>query len=306
MEKKKELALLFCAIIGAIADVVAVIIALVNWNVSLIIFSTTLIVLLFTIIYIYMRYKERCDFLHFVQHLFDNHIHNFNLLPKICLALDKSKEINNICVRELQIEYTYDMSNVETETLASTDKIYYTDTIEYQLNVENTNLPEEYICLLGNMYAKDDTVHIVQKHGAQKDYETVPAPRYTDDTKTDSIVQRYCWQLKKENINRSNTIPICFRLKYNETAKANSNDTIIIYPYQYARSIETIDFQLNFLCEKQILKRVELFKIRKSGKEFKHMPDSSIIKSGNSASVKIQLDSSKYEAYYFRVYWELV
>lgn len=155
------------------------------------------------------------------------------------------------------------------------------------------------------MYAKNSFAEIFQKHGIQTKYEAVPPPRYTDETRTDSIVQRYSWQLKKQNFTKDISVPISFQLKCLETTKANSNDTIVIYPKQYAKKIEQINFEIDFLCDKEILKKVELFKIQKDGNKFKHIPVSIISVSNNTATTKIKLDSTKYEAYYFRVYWEL-
>lgn len=305
MKKQKEMALLICSIVGGIADFLAIAIVLKTWSITSFVFIITIILFLGTIVYLFIKYKERCDFLSFIQYLFDNPTHNFNLLPKICLSLDKSKETNNLSVRDMSIKYTYDMRKIDLGLIEENTQIQYLDTIEYCFQAENKKLPEEFVCYLGNMYARNSFAEIYQKHGIQTKYEAVPPPRYTDETRPDSIVQRYSWQLKKENFTKDISVPISFQLKCLETTKANSNDTIIIYPKQYAKKVEYINFEINFLCDKEILKKVELFKIQKVENKFKHIPVSIISVLNNTATTRIKLDSTKYEAYYFRVYWEL-
>lgn len=121
--KQKEMTLLICSIIGGIADIIAIGIALKAWDIAVPIFIITLILFLGTIVYLYMKYKERCDFLSFIQYLFDNPTHNFNLLPKICLALDKSKKTNNLSVREMSIKYTCDMRQIDLKSIKENTQI---------------------------------------------------------------------------------------------------------------------------------------------------------------------------------------
>ena len=147
---------------------------------------------------------------------------------------------------------------------------------------------------------------ISQKHGSQSDYEAVPEPRYTDETETDTNVERYCWQLKKENMTGRSEFPISYRLKYVEQQRANSNDIIVIYPRQYAKRIEEIEFQVCFLCDKKILKDVAVYKVWKDQNNFKHTPISGVHIEHNTASIRIEPDTHKYEAYYVKTTWEMV
>lgn len=301
---KKEKILFLCALIGCFADAIAILMSINKFTIAVPLLIFALVLLLIVIVQLYNKYIDRRDFLDFIEHLFQNNTHNFNLLPKICLALDKSKEINQLHVREMTVKYTYDMSKIDFSILSPETFVGYTDTIEYTLNVENKKLPTEFICYRGNMYA-DDYIDIKQKHGSQVEYEKVPVPRYTDETKTSSIVQRYCWQLKNEYITRSRLLPISIKIKYHEKARANSNDTIILYPKQYAQKIEKINFEINFNCEKNIIERIELFKIWKDNKILKNTPITGINMLNNKATISLHPDSTKYEAYYFRVYWKL-
>ena len=117
MRKQKEMALLICSIVGGIADFLAIAIAFKTWSITYLVLVITIILFLVTIVYIFIKYRERCDFLGFIQYLFDNPTHNFNLLPKICLSLDKSKETNNLSVRDMSIKYTYDMRKIDLDSI---------------------------------------------------------------------------------------------------------------------------------------------------------------------------------------------
>ena len=305
MEKQKEVALLICTLAGGIADIIAIIIAIKSISPALPFLIIAFVILVCVVVYLYSKYKERCDFINFIQYLFNNNIRNFNLLPKICLALDKTEETNKLFLKKMTVEYTYDMRSVNTGILSHDTPICYSNTIECHLEAENRNIPKEYVIYRGNMKA-DDSVEIMQKHGSQAIYEAVSPPRYTDETRVDIVVQRYCWQLKRENITKGRSFPISFKFKYSEKSVANSNSTIVLYPKQYAKSIEVIDFKICFLCEKDILKRVELFKVWKDDKCFKHTPITGVTLSNNVASIVIEPDTLECEAYYFRLYWELI
>lgn len=305
MKKQTDYNLLFCTIVGCVADLIAIYISIKSLSSVTPILIIVFVGLIFLIVQLYNKYRERRDFISFIQYLFDNNFHNFNLLPKICLALDKSGETNDLAVENMTIKYTYDMRNINVDTISQDDIINYYDTIEYDLRVRNKNIPKEFVCYRGNMKSYDDCIEIFQKHGNQIDYERVPCPRHTDETKNNVDIQKYSWQIKDENITKGKIFTHNFKFRYLEKATANSNDTIVFYPKQYAKEIETVEFQIEFLCDRNILKKVELFKVWKDGKQFKHTPVAGIDLRDNVAASKIQPDTSKHEAYYFRLYWEL-
>lgn len=306
METGKEKALFVFAAVGCIADIIAIIFLFINANISIAFLVLTIIILVFLIIFLCWRYIERCNFIKFIEYLFDNPTHNFNLLPKICLELDKYKEVNNLKVISLTVRYTYDMSELDFSSITKNSEINYTDVIEYDFTAENEKIPSEFVCYLGNMYAENCTSEISQKHGIQNEYELVPPPRYTDEIYVNSAIQKYSWQFKKENITKGNQFPFSFKLKCQEKTKENSSDTIIFYPKQYAKRLEKVKFDISFVSDKKILNKVQLFKVWKDGKDFKHTPISESLPVDNNFSVTIQPDSVKYEAYYFRIYWRII
>ncbi len=305
MENHRETAVFCCALIGGIADIIAIFVSITSGKSAIMFIIIAFLLLLGAIIYLWSKLKERLSFIEFIEHLFNNTTHNFTLLPKICLALDKSKEKSNLCARDLLIKYTCDMSNVKLNGLKEDSVISYDDIVEYSFTVENKKIPEEFVCYLGNMYA-DDPVEISQKHGSQETFEIVPPPRYTDETRVASVVQRYSWQIKKDCVTHGKELPITFRMKYDGSGKPKEWCTFIFYPKQYARRIDNVTFEVDYICSKKVLQRVELFKVCKDNKVYKHIPISGVIMSENNAQISVHPDATQNEAYYLRVYWDLL
>ena len=219
MDRERDITVFGCTLIGCVADIVAILVAVISGRSSVLFFAIALLLLIGGIACLWIKLKERINFINFVEHLFNNTTHNFTMLPKACLARDKSREKSKLSVRDLCITYTCDLSKVNIEKLKEDTNIIYGDAVEYTFIVENKNLPEEFACYLGNMYA-DDPFEITQKHGNQQEYEFVPQPHCHDENRVASAVQRYSWQIQKENITHGKTLPISFRMKYESRGKA--------------------------------------------------------------------------------------
>ena len=300
MKIDKEKLLFVCSIVGGVADLIAIIAVLSSWSFAYILLLLSFALTFIALVSYIIRYKKK-----FIEYLFNNPTHNFNLLPKICLAIDQSTDINDLIVRDMAVSYVCDMSSIDLSSITPTSRIKYNDYIEYSFDVENKKLPKQFFCYLGNLYSDTFFGKISQKHGIQSEYELIPTPRYTDETVTRSNVQKYVWQLKPDNFQCTPTVPINFKIDYAETSKANSNDTIILYPRQFAKKVERITFNFSFICSKRILKRVQVFRISQNNRKFSHIPIAELKINNNSAQTTIIPDSSKYEVYYFRIYWDM-
>lgn len=288
--------------IGAVADIVAIVTVILSGiTFSAFILLALLTALFCIILYLFFRYRERCTFLQFVEHLLENHTHKFTLLPKVCMALDSSGERKNLHITKMNVKHVFDFSGIETASISPDEKIDYLASSEYLLTVENKHIPEEFSCYLGDMYS-DPSFSIYQKHGYKTVYETVPAPD-AKHSMVSSAVTKYSWQLKDYTAG-SRTFPICFKLNQLGHTKIHSKKFIVFYPKQYGRRIDDVDFEISCICKENILKKVELHKIWKDKTGYKHTPISDITLSHNKATAKIAPDAKKYEAYYFSVYFE--
>lgn len=310
MENKRENIVFGCTIVGGIADIIGIIIAAISGNASVLLFAIALLLLIGAVAYLYTDLKERKEFIDFVECLVGNERYGgFTLLPKICLAFDQSGEKRTLCAKELSINCTFDMSNVQLAGLKEDSEIAYDDTVEYIFKMENKNVPEEFACYLGNMYADRNFVELSQKHGTQEQYECVPPLPYSvDDAQENLAIRRYSWKLNRECITHGTELPISFRIKQGSAGKAKSESRIIFYPKQYAKRIDKVEVNIRFICNCAALKKLELFKVGRDARGYKHVPFAQInVKSGESEinGIKIYPDAAKNEVYYLKVYWDL-
>lgn len=302
MENKKEVIVFLCTLVGGIADLVALF--MLKLENAILFHALSSIILLFIIAYLFLKYKNRCIFLQFIEHLFENNTNKFTLLPKICMAIDSSKEHPKLHITEMIIKHTYDFQNVNLSDITSESRITYPGSIEYHITAKNKLIPTEFSCYLGDMYA-DPTFTLSQKHGCQSVYENVPTPARTDDIRVASAITRFCWQLDKRNISHGKTLPISFKMTHSGSTTAKSDHTLVFYPKQYGKTIDKVTFKICFLCKKNVLKRADFFRIWRDGNSYKHTPVSSVVISDNIAEISFEPSDKGFEAYYFRLYFEL-
>lgn len=310
MEQKRENMIFACTIVGGIADMIGVMIAAISGNVSMMFFAIALLLLIGAVAYLYTELKERKDFIDFVECLVGNERYGgFTLLPKICLAFDKSGEKRTLYAKEMSINCTFDMSNVSLAGLKEDSEISYDDTVEYIFKMENKNVPEEFACYLGNMYADRNPVELSQKHGTQEQYECVPPLPYSaDDAQENLAIRRYSWKLNRECITHGTELPVSFQIKHGSVGKAKSESRIIFYPKQYAKRIDEVVVNIRFVCDCAALKKVELFKVGRDARGYKHVPIAQRnAKCGENEIKKMTIypDATKNEVYYLKVQWDL-
>ena len=301
MDKHLEM---LCAGVGLIANLVAIILAVINNNAILIMLFGLLLLFIITSSFLLLSYQNKLKFLRFVEHLFYNVNNNFDVLPKICLLLDQTNEYNKLDVGSLSIKYIFDFSNIDLTHVSSDSNIEYKSIIEYTIKAKNENIPDRFVVYRGNMYSVDSRTELFQKHGAQENYLPVQPPKSNGKDMVKSAIQRYSWVIEKNYITKGNAFPISFLFHYKEKAKANDNDYIVFYPIQFAKRIGSLTFDIEFLCEKIILQKVWLYKLGEE-KEFIHEPIAGVKIERNHASITIEPNCSKVDAYYLKAYWKL-
>lgn len=83
---------MLCAGVGLIANLVAIILSVINNNTILIMLFGLLLIFIITSSFLLHSYQDKSRFWRFVEHLFYNEHNNFDVLPKICLLLDQTNE----------------------------------------------------------------------------------------------------------------------------------------------------------------------------------------------------------------------
>jgi len=306
MNKLKERVEFFCVILGGIASIFAIIAIFINT--VFIVLSLFLVLFIAVALYANKKYKERLEFAEFTEFLTDNPKHNFNLLPKICLALHKNKDTNNLHVRELSVKYTSDFSDIDTSKLTKDEFITYSDTIAYELQAENKNLPKKYVFYRGNMYSRGNP-KIEQRSGDREGYEGVPHPEHRNATRVDSSVVCYEWFLQPYNTKYA-SFPISFKFQYEEKTRPSVYENIIIYPRQFAKRVDRINFEMEFtgIEGNEVIKQAELFQIFKGNNGFEYTTVQDLKFSENKVKTKIEIpiDAKEYEAYHIKILRDLI
>ena len=325
MGKLKEKIEFFCLITTGIASILSVISIFVGYRyISVIAFMSVLLLFFVTMVHNRIKYKEFIikhdalqkqhdelvkrhtelnEFNDFIGYLLDNPRHNFLLLPKICLAIDKSKARNNLYTRELFVKHTYDMIKIDTSKTLKKIPLSYHKKIEHTLIVENKNLPDNYVYHYGITNSKN--FKISQKHGNQLEFEEVNLNPYNNATNF-AVVRSCEWPLYPSF---GSTFPMHFKLEWDTLDYIADYKNILLYPMQYATYIELINFEIVFESDKQLLKKVELFKIlkRTDGFNYIHVPIPYTQSNPNMNTTKftIPYDNKNDKAYHIKIYWEL-
>ena len=307
----------FGSVILMIINIIASLIAVFQNYTWLLAISVVFLIII--TIYWYKKYKKRADFIKFIEFLFYNTKHPFNLLPKICLAIDYINKYNKLSLSDMSVKFTYDMRNSSFDKFPN-EPIEYTTKIEYYLKAKNKKLPDKFYYYTGNTYG-EQIVNIWKQQAEQGEdkYEKVSV----EEAKGGKLCVQSCsWKLEEDKKPRNSSVfPISFYVEYIEKTK-NYTDTIIFYPKQFAKDIEELEISFEFLGNKVKLKEIKGFEISLDGKQFvktgifkfdeqkKSTESSDKIKitkaNKNELCAKVKVNNTECKAYYFDIKWELI
>lgn len=304
-----KIAVLIATILGIVSDSIAII------HESKFSLSTIFLVILFlvlfaiaiyTFILLYKELKKSFNFTTFIQYLESNPYHNFNLLPKLCLELNKRNAVNPLHINHLKISYTIDMPSDPMSVLPN-QNIEYNDTVEVLLSCQNKSLPDNLKHYRGNEYASSGKEEIFVKYGTQTDYHPVNANANNTETHYKTDVKVFQWYLSPKNISHDKEFPVSLKMNYTESGKANWNDTIIFYPRQYGERVDEVELVLQLQHPQKVLTKFNAYRIWKDGNAYTRCEIPDVTIENNTAHVKFLPNNNKdeYEAFYFRPYWNL-
>lgn len=295
-------------VVGLLADITAIYFTIISNNSTAVLMLVLCIVVSVIIAVLTYKYIKTKNFISFLEYLYDNPDHNFNLLPKRILMIHKHNDYNKFSANTLDVNYEYDFSKIDFDEIEPDSHVLIKDTIEYNMISENRSIPEKFVDARGNMYSIDPSVELYQKHGVQKTYERVPIPYYGQEIYTNVTTQRYSWKLLQSNISNGNSFPLSFKYIYQEKIRASSSDTIILYPIQYANRIKKLTISIKFKSDNVLITKADFYQINKHNRKF----DRTAIKeysmetiSNNQVSFNVEPKCNLYEAYYIELHWEL-
>ena len=221
------------------------------------------------------EYAKLKDFVKFIEYMF---FKDFTILPKICLAVDSTRRYNPIEIRKLTVTYIYDFSKWDNKDPSDKEIDFeYDSQVKFEMQVNNCDLPGEYIRYAGNMYA-NELVPVYQKYGNSSVYTKVAAKKYRDSTEIKANIAQYSWDLSRRNIGGGPTFDMKYYWKYREkwdykankaykeTGKAEGKGILIHYPIHYGKSIEEFEIKVVFEGKRVRVTDIVVERIGKKGK----------------------------------------
>lgn len=221
-----------------IADILTGIICMITFdNKFNIIF---VIILLFIIISLLIILYSKEKYIRFVDFLFDNEKHNFNLLPKMRMYLNKEKICNKINVK--LVEITYDIKHkqsTQSSLLGDVD-------ILYKIEIENKSIPNTYYFITGNDYS-NKAPEIYYKYGSMTKYSRISPEEKNCALYYKNVVRKFNFYLDENYITNANSFNIEIKVHYENSFEFEHNylDTIICLPKIFGDSVEKMKYIIN-------------------------------------------------------------
>lgn len=205
-----------------------------KWIIIFIVLFIFIIISLITELYL----KER--YIRFVEFLFENKKHNFNLLPKMRMYLRKEKMCNKLDVYSLEVTYNVKHKKSSESSLLGDAEIIY------NLRAYNKSLPDSYKLIIGNDYS-NKMPHFFYKYGDIKDYMKCSPEEKNCSLYYKNVVRELSFKLDKSHITQSKFLDISFKLYYENSFEFEHNnfDTIICLPKIYGDSINCMKYVIN-------------------------------------------------------------
>jgi hypothetical protein len=252
--------------------------------------------------------NERREFIAFIQYLLDNPDQPFNLLPKICLLVDKENRLNNLHIRDMSINCTCDMNNVDILKTPESEDIEYISTVEYNFEAEYKSLPSSIVWCSGHMRADSNPV-VKYIYGNMKEPETIEYPKDGDKKRIHMDACLHEFPLDHDYIPENKPLSISLILEHRAKSKTASSNNVIFYPYQFASKIEKVNFNVKFRYTGNVMMEIESYEIKKEERGFKQnliklIPSDGII--DNKVSIPKHIGDTKHKAYYVNYTWKLL
>lgn len=280
-----------------IIDILIGIICIISFDnkISIILVSILLFIIISLIALLYSKEK----YIRFVDFLFDNEKHNFNLLPKMRMYLNKEKIYNRVKVKSVDV--TYNITHTESEKSNSMGNAE----ILYTIAIENKSIPKEYYFITGNDYS-DEVPQIFYKYGIMDEYSTVSPEERNCAFYYRNVVRKVNFNLDKKLIPQKDTLEIKIKVCYKNSFEFEHNylDTIICLPRIFGDYVKQMRYTIN-LYKFQNDIAFHFFTYSILGNKLKYsisVIPNTCTKDNESYSVEFYPESTLDEkAYYFRI-----
>lgn len=197
------------------------------------------VILFFIIISLLITLYSKERYIKFVDFLFDNEKHNFNLLPKMRMYLNNKKKFNKLDIRQVKVRYEIKhKQSTESSLLGDVD-------ILYKIEIKNKAIPNTYFFITGNDYS-NKVPRILYKYGTMDSYSEISPEEKSCAIYYKNVVRDICFNIDKKYITQSGNLKIELKVCYENSFEFEHNymDTIICLPKIFGDNVENMKYDI--------------------------------------------------------------
>lgn len=198
--------------------------------------------LVFLIISLLFILYSREMYIRFIEFLFENEHHKFELLPEMRMYLNTKKIANKVKYNSVSV--TYDIKHKKSEKsqlLGDLDIIY-------NLDIKNEKVPRTFYFLTGNDYSNKPP-KLLYKYGKMQDYNEVSADKVNCAKYKRTAIREFKIEFDKSLIENKGNFKLEMKISYEESFEFEhiSMDTIICLPKIFGDDIPSMKYTINII-----------------------------------------------------------
>lgn len=293
-----DLVLKICQLLNIIIGIICF---LVVSNKVYAIFFVLMVSTLILLIYNIVRLKH---FICFVEFLFENDIHNFELLPKMRLYLHYKKIKNNIDILDLDISYNIFVKSKEQEK-----NLLGNLEIIYKINMSEEKIPKTFHMITGNDFSEKPPKLWI-KYGNMNDFAAISYRDRNCAWYNKTSIRDFHFNISENKIVRKGNFILEIKILYDESPSfdfsSNNMETIICLPKIFSDSVKKITYYINLIgFDNKLNFNVFPYVIKSNKKDFE-INSIATISNGdrdiNKFIINLYPNEIKWEkAYYFKI-----
>lgn len=181
-------------------------------------------------------YQKNNDYITFVEYLFDNSYHNFSLLPRIRMYIQRNNIINKIHIKELNVICIIEKNQKNN---------YSTSKVIFEFEISRDTLIDTYNFVTGNDFSTE-TPTVKYSYGDKREREVMmEKPIFAPDTS--SVIRVLSLDIEKDKIPLDQpTWKLKLEFDYVRLFdfEKMETDTIICLPKVFGEKIDKINYTI--------------------------------------------------------------
>lgn len=275
-------------------------------NLNLEVKGILLIILICVFVVLVLIFERERKYIKFVEFLFDNGIHNFNLLPRQRMFLHQHKICNKVNIEKLEITYLIDGKRYQE----TNDDLCGDVVITYDYTIKEIK-GNEYKFITGNDYSKK-VPRIKISYGNQNAMTEVVPHRRNCPVYLNNVIRDLSWEFDQRFLPQKGSWEMKIVLEYEKAFdfQRMPMDTIICLPQIFGGKVGELHYHIKiFNMNKNMDFHCNLYKITNSKSKYVRTNQPvTIQKNSDEGELHTEIEANihlenlkKEQAYYFRL-----